>query len=216
MYIILFLHQTTTQAHRACQLSSCISSFSYIKPQPWSVAEEDVSSCISSFSYIKPQLFQARKADGTSCISSFSYIKPQLLQWFCEHPHVVYHPFPTSNHNCSLITPLLVSVVYHPFPTSNHNHQHRHEQHRKLYIILFLHQTTTGLRIYAVGNRLYIILFLHQTTTIKTYEVIKSCCISSFSYIKPQPFLVGSLTSLGCISSFSYIKPQRFSMVLIR
>ena len=57
------------------------------------------------------------------------------------------------------------AVVYRTIPTSNHNHRVKNKVSRKLYIVLFLHQTTTySLSRDAVGL-LYIVLFLHQTTT---------------------------------------------------
>ena len=56
----------------------------------------------------------------------------------------------------------------------------------ELFIILFLHQTTTG-RLCAVHlQRLFIILFLHQTTTVATLALGVVGCLSSCSYIKPQ------------------------------
>ena len=170
------------------------------------------------------------QATGGSCISSFSYIKPQQSRGEGDPHRVVYHPFPTSNHNWTspIISPF--SVVYHPFPTSNHNSIFRFSRSERLYIILFLHQTTTNReksRIFAscissfsyikpqphatwyeiipvvyhpfpTSNHnelakypdkewLYIILFLHQTTTKYVYPDFLLCCISSFSYIKPQP-----------------------------
>ena len=61
------------------------------------------------------------RSKSSPLISSFSYIKPQLRLWWCALAVVVYHPFPTSNHNC----------------------QSAGHRTMKLYIILFLHQTTT-------------------------------------------------------------------------
>ena len=163
-------------------------------------------------------------------ISSYSYIKPQLrlltlgAQVVVYHPiptsshnrvtnryyfrGVVYHPIPTSNHNSDKPASDIQRVVYHPIPTSNHNPEMFCINGRKLYIILFLHQTTT-VEMYASFNgelyiilflhqtttrrrswsrrtQLYIILFLHQTTTWKTFNSISFGCISSYSYIKPQ------------------------------
>ena len=121
LYIILFLHQTTTV----------------------SKISKSVNSCISSFSYIKPQLGQ-----------------------LCDmRLRVVYHPFPTSNHNWVCLAVKLGIVVYHPFPTSNHNCGDWQIKSWLLYIILFLHQTTTLDRPHGLRSSLYIILFLHQTTT---------------------------------------------------
>ena len=77
LYIVLFLHQTTTSTSTTTHTSSCISYYSYIKPQP------------KRLSYAR--LF------------------------------VVYRTIPTSNHNSSTATVTDTS----------------------LYIVLFLHQTTT-------------------------------------------------------------------------
>ena len=55
LYIVLFLHQTaTSQLHRKA-VHSCISFYSYIKPQQARRTGEDWSGCISFYSYIKPQ-----------------------------------------------------------------------------------------------------------------------------------------------------------------
>ena len=56
---------------------------------------------------------------------------------------VVYHLVPTSNHNNFGTSTFGVVVVYHLVPTSNHNQIMAHALGRKLFIILFLHQTTT-------------------------------------------------------------------------
>ena len=102
---------------------------------------------------------------------------------------VVYHPFPTSNHNSSMSPLHTIRVVYHPFPTSNHN----------------------SANITNNFNWLYIILFLHQTTTYPRWCPSSASCISSFSYIKPQPCPAVRFGRFCCISSFSYIKPQHLS-----
>ena len=56
-----------------------------------------------------------------------------------------------------------------------------------LFIILFLHQTTTFNVADLQKCLLFIILFLHQTTTQKRSLVRFIRCLSSCSYIKPQP-----------------------------
>ena len=100
LYLILFLHQTTT-------------------PQRLSLL---IISCILFCFYIKPQLTEAKYYDKT--------------------------------------------VVSYFVSTSNHNDIQVHKLEDRLYLILFLHQTTTAevcdLRAYV----LYLILFLHQTTTL--------------------------------------------------
>ena len=99
LYIVLFLHQTTTRSQSFCTWFGCISYYSYIKPQP------------------------VRGFDNS------------------------------------------VSVVYRTIPTSNHNEFDSIGMERRLYIVLFLHQTTTSGFPEFTAFRLYIVLFLHQTTT---------------------------------------------------
>ena len=57
-----------------------------------------------------------------------------------------------------------------------------------LYIIMFLHQTTTWFTSGALPTKLYIIMFLHQTTTDVRKYLNEPSCILSCPYIKPQPF----------------------------
>ena len=56
----------------------------------------------------------------------------------------------------------------------------------KLYIIMFLHQTTTVQTVRYLTVWLYIIMFLHQTTTVEHIATLWKSCILSCSYIKPQ------------------------------
>ena len=119
--------------------------------------------------YIVRFLHQTTTNDGqyiarSGCISSVSYIKPQLQSFSCGRRAVVYRPFPTSNHNLLLLFPL----------------------QRKLYIVRFLHQTTTLSLIVIHSLLLYIVRFLHQTTTAEILHHGMISCISSVSYIKPQ------------------------------
>ena len=99
LFIILFLHQTTTRKEKRMAEKCCLSSCSYIKPQ---------------LPYLCPRLIQR-------CLSSCSYIKPQRTFAQVRRQRVVYHLVPTSNHNGGWHHP--------PKP--------------QLFIILFLHQTTT-------------------------------------------------------------------------
>ena len=99
-----------------------------------------------------------------SCISYYSYIKPQRRTNITRRNRVVYRTIPTSNHNTKILTAISFCVVYRTIPTSNHNALLRKQ-------ILFL---------------LYIVLFLHQTTTGKLHPHPPVGCISYYSYIKPQ------------------------------
>ena len=103
---------------------------------------------------------------------------------------------------------LSAAVVYRPFPTSNHNTNIDECQANKLYIVRFLHQTTTQKVSGIIGGRLYIVRFLHQTTTLELEGQHLKSCISSVSYIKPQHKNKFVYLHTSCISSVSYIKPQ--------
>ena len=122
LYIFVFLHQTATLFFSLGSLNSCISLFSYIKPQPQSILNIMYISCISLFSYIKPQLCDVFPAFDACCISLFSYIKPQLGYSLSMEDKVVYLCFPTSNRNLFVV--LLCFL--------------------RLYIFVFLHQTATN------------------------------------------------------------------------
>ena len=56
----------------------------------------------------------------------------------------------------------------------------------ELYILSFLHQTTTIHTVGSIYTVLYILSFLHQTTTPKLRRRLPTRCISYLFYIKPQ------------------------------
>ena len=150
LYIFIFLHQTTTYSIYLSSVTSCISLYSYIKPQRR----------LTMFSVLR------------SCISLYSYIKPQRFTWRCCKFCVVYLYIPTSNHNL---------------------------------FIKFL-----------LPMQLYIFIFLHQTTTVRLLLMLPRCCISLYSYIKPQLSYVLFTWMLCCISLYSYIKPQLYFLILLQ
>ena len=77
LYLIVFLHQTTTCARLGVSLDDCILSSFYIKPQLDLERTQRSYHCILSSFYIKPQLSTAAFTDATYCILSSFYIKPQ-------------------------------------------------------------------------------------------------------------------------------------------
>ena len=145
--------------------AGCISYYSYIKPQRSQYRYHQTGGCISYYSYIKPQHSFAVPGSISRCISYYSYIKPQLSTRWVIHPRVVYRTIPTSNHNYAALLALPYYVVYRTIPTSNHNPSIRTVAWKQLYIVLFLHQTTTHCAL------------AHSDAG----------CISYYSYIKPQP-----------------------------
>ena len=185
LYIVLFLHQTTTNKGCDKNFLRCISYYSYIKPQPLDfgflflcVVYRTIptsnhnliaSLIISSALYIV--LFLHQTTTGfpavviiTCCISYYSYIKPQPDSISDNIQCVVYRTIPTSNHNLLWHRGASQKVVYRTIPTSNHNHDG--------YVDLCY--------------PLYIVLFLHQTTTMMDMSICATRCISYYSYIKPQ------------------------------
>ena len=78
-------------------------------------------------------------------------------------------------------------VVSYLVSTSNHNIKSRHIQSQGLFLILYLHQTTTAKRLLSGARRLFLILYLHQTTTSIFESGILHSCFLSCIYIKPQP-----------------------------
>ena len=252
LYIVRFLHQTTTVINQ---------------------------NLVGSWLYIVRFLHQTttlRKVNSTklSCISSVSYIKPQPAIRPLDADEVVYRPFPTSNHNINrirmrfsrlyivrflhqtttilykswMILQLYIVRFLHQTTTRWHRWWHRHTLYivrflhqttttgiavdavAPLYIVRFLHQTTTPLILLIMGFLLYIVRFLHQTTTCRevsshTFELyivrflhqtttIMSICHSSnrlyivrFLHQTTTPTWLWWLKDC-CISSVSYIKPQ--------
>ena len=116
-------------------------------------------------SYIKPQQYRSSTKRGAvvyHTIPTSNHNSRAFAPSCCE---VVYRTIPTSNHNCRRCRPLCLHVVYRTIPTSNHNFMGPWVKGTELYIVLFLHQTTTWLKSSISKCLLYIVLFLHQTTT---------------------------------------------------
>ena len=164
MYIVLFLHQTTTLRDLQAFRCRCISYYSYIKPQlkgNWiktikvvyrtiPTSNHNLLLCFYHISLLYIVLFlhqtttrKLKHRKMVCCISYYSYIKPQQWNQFIVGTDVVYRTIPTSNHNYQGTHYHADWVVYRTIPTSNHNRLLLLEFVSKLYIVLFLHQTTT-------------------------------------------------------------------------
>ncbi len=78
-----------------------------------------------------------------------------------------------------------------------------------LYLIPFLHQTTTKLIRAIINYLLYLIPFLHQTTTHWATCFGKMRCILFHFYIKPQHCYIDCKVQRSCILFHFYIKPQQ-------
>ena len=99
------------------------------------------------------------------CILLNFYIKPQLSASRNCVSTVVSYWISTSNHNPSL-TGLISTMLYLiEFLHQTTTRIFAPSRRMSLYLIEFLHQTTTGKSQSAWVNWLYLIEFLHQTTT---------------------------------------------------
>ena len=145
LFIILFLHQTTTKPEDFHDRTKLFIILFLHQTTTCIVGRYCPIGCLSSCSYIKPQLTLRKHGISTSCLSSCSYIKPQLCKPDELRAIVVYHLVPTSNHNHCTTQLHTAIVVYHLVPTSNHNFPAATNFMDELFIILFLHQTTTRL-----------------------------------------------------------------------
>ena len=125
-----------------------------------------------------------------------------------NHTPVVPYSVSTSNHNIAATTSTRSAVVPYSVSTSNHNVDSKPHKGYKVvpYSVSTSNHNTRG--VYAVYPPLFLILFLHQTTTgnVSTRELV-GCSLFCF-YIKPQLVaLCGSLCASCSLFCF-YIKPQ--------
>ena len=229
LYILIFLHQTATREFTRFRIQSCISLYSYIKPQ------RKLWTCSL---YLR-------------CISLYSYIKPQPVALAQLIGYAVYPYIPTSNRNESLNSLNLSLAVYPYIPTSNRNRIQRENSEIQLYILIFLHQTATEreFRIHDSGcislysyikpqqriqrefrefavypyiptsnrnvpnvwdfsDRLYILIFLHQTATLSPWAPFVLTLYILIFLHQTATWLLCCLLLICCISLYSYIKPQ--------
>ena len=124
LYIVRFLHQTTTIAADGNAELEVV-----YRPFPTSNHNHIAASYFNSPVVYRP----------------FPTSNHNWSRKLRKSSKVVYRPFPTSNHNCRGLYGVTINVVYRPFPTSNHNLFACGVDVAELYIVRFLHQTTTGL-----------------------------------------------------------------------
>ena len=161
---IVFLHQTTTASQYICLVK--LLSYIVFLHQTTTISFIDLRS--KPLSYI---VFLHQTTTGHEglpllydCLISSFYIKPQP----------------------SLIAFSVHHIVLYRLSTSNHNSQSSCSSVKSLSYIVFLHQTTTAHQHRDRIRRLSYIVFLHQTTTVRSYSRIRTYCLISSFYIKPQ------------------------------
>ena len=121
LYIILFLHQTTTHILRVTEVTTCISSFFYIKPQRLVLLAAVLQLVYHPFSTSNHNTTMHNEKDDGLVYHPFSTSNHNLRSAPPSRSSLVYHPFSTSNHNERYDNMLKARLVYHPFSTSNHN-----------------------------------------------------------------------------------------------
>ena len=143
LYLIPFLHQTTTRIWQQRMILPL-----YLIPFLHQTTTSSRVTHPQDALYLIPFLHQTTTTliflnTYASCILFHFYIKPQphwLRQsfWF-----VVSYSISTSNHNLDGKVRPGRSVVSYSISTSNHNIMFGHRKQLLLYLIPFLHQTTT-------------------------------------------------------------------------
>ena len=165
LYLIPFLHQTTTIISNNAFAECCILFHFYIKPQPLSWFKARLLSCILFHFYIKPQPKSYDKQRVFVVSYSISTSNHNNAGAKLKDLNVVSYSISTSNHNASGAIDLIGGLYLIPFLHQTTTDQHSVQNLCKLYLIPFLHQTTTSLRLTPLRLTLYLIPFLHQTTT---------------------------------------------------
>ena len=143
LYLIPFLHQTTTVLAQIYCIFSCILFHFYIKPQPNDSILRTLAGCILFHFYIKPQPAELNCCACFCCILFHFYIKPQLERvGFVIHQRcILFHFYIKPQH--LMYNTDSNGVVSYSISTSNHNLVQRCRTLVELYLIPFLHQTTT-------------------------------------------------------------------------
>ena len=121
LYLIPFLHQTTTLILRLAVRTCCILFHFYIKPQLWDWSCNSFQCCILFHFYIKPQPLD--KVNGGFLVVSYSISTSNhnSNEQHLYHCIVVSYSISTSNHNYKYATISVSIVVSYSISTSNHN-----------------------------------------------------------------------------------------------
>ena len=141
----VFLHQTTTRSTHSTYSSTLYMSVFLHQTTTGRRRRRHPNGLYMSVFLHQTTTIAGRHRLNDGCICLFSYIKPQLGRRLLAVVTVVYVCFPTSNHNSSPSSLFRTRVVYVCFPTSNHNMKRRTISNIRLYMSVFLHQTTTFL-----------------------------------------------------------------------
>ena len=186
LYLIPFLHQTTTASYNRlwCLLLYLIPFLHQTTTSLFAFAI--LISCILFHFYIKPQHLGGLLEKALSCILFHFYIKPQLNAIHLFNLKVVSYSISTSNHNITAEQNATTSVVSYSISTSNHNRQNGNAQVFGVVSYSISTSNHNRLECFQISHMLYLIPFLHQTTTKIGLGRILTGCILFHFYIKPQ------------------------------
>ena len=172
---------------------------------------------VSNIRFVK--LYLIEFLHQTTTVYSLFWSQKRLYLIEFLHQTTTWYQEASYRHGCILLNfyikpqrhgarrPLL-RVVSYWISTSNHNIARQCLRRHQLYLIEFLHQTTTNSLFFDRKFTLYLIEFLHQTTTSPRTRACPLCCILLNFYIKPQPETHSTCWASGCILLNFYIKPQ--------
>ena len=140
LYSIFILHQTTTDI-----------------PLP-----SELSYCILSLFYIKPQLLQSWEGRRRNCILSLFYIKPQQQNGNCSSIGIVFYLYSTSNHNLGTAYYGGLAIVFYLYSTSNHNQTVEGSYNSS--IVFYLYSTSNHNSDRYIRNPQIIVFYLYSTS----------------------------------------------------
>ena len=231
LFLISYLHQTTTVVAFADTFGSCFLSRIYIKPQPLVGVNRIPCCCFLSRIYIKPQPYLclslrvlvvsylvSTSNHNNELVGKFNALVVSYLVSTSNHNEcwlwmetnlVVSYLVSTSNHNAPNAHPQAAEVVSYLVSTSNHNQSVAVPLAVGLFLISYLHQTTTILVLYRIVDKLFLISYLHQTTT-QGCGAGAVCTLFLISYLhQTTTYWLLMFHHRGCFLSRIYIKPQR-------
>ena len=123
LWLILFLHQTTTRILVGMPLFSCDLFYFYIKPQHSGNPCLTRMGCDLFYFYIKPQLWRVPFEQCLVVTYSISTSNHNSILAYFMINFVVTYSISTSNHNLRSLPQSESEVVTYSISTSNHNHK---------------------------------------------------------------------------------------------
>ena len=182
LYLIEFLHQTTTLIRLSLPLLSCILLNFYIKPQQI-MQVISRSHVVSYWISTSNHNFAGQAAGGESVVSYWiSTSNHNGGSRYTDWLDVVSYWISTSNHNAFARLLFSRPVVSYWISTSNHNCVSSVSSPGVLYLIEFLHQTTTSGRL-SVDSAYFAAVWWFPKSAFRSSAKSIWCL---FSYFKEQ------------------------------